>query len=60
MRMGLSDTKKGEEVTLDLNFPEDYQNEEMQGKAVQFKVKINKISQAPELTDRMGGGKHGL
>ena len=48
---GLIGHKKGEEVTLDLNFPEDYQNEEMQGKAVQFKVKINKISQAPELTD---------
>ena len=48
---GLIGHKKGEEVTLDLTFPEDYQNEEMQGKAVQFKVKINKISQAPELTD---------
>lgn len=48
---GLIGHKKGEEVTLDLTFPEDYKNEEMQGKAVQFKVKINKISQAPKLTD---------
>ena len=28
---GLIGHKKGEEVTLDLNFPEDYQKEEMQG-----------------------------
>lgn len=48
---GLIGHKKGEEVTLDLTFPTDYQAEEMQGKAVQFKVKINSISQAPELTD---------
>lgn len=48
---GLIGHKKGEEVTLDLTFPTDYQAEEMQGKAVQFKVKINSISQASELTD---------
>ncbi len=48
---GLIGHKKGEEVTLDLVFPTDYKAEEMQGKAVQFKVKINSISQAPELTD---------
>ena len=33
---GLIGHKKGEEVTLDLTFPEDYQNEEMHGKAVHF------------------------
>lgn len=49
---GLIGKKKGEEVTLDLNFPDPYtKNEELSGKAVQFKVKINKISAAPELTD---------
>lgn len=48
---GLIGHKKGEEVTLDLTFPIDYQVEEMQGKAVQFKVKINNISQPPQLTD---------
>lgn len=48
---GLIGHKKGEEVTLDLTFPQDYKAEEMQGKAVQFKVKINKISEPAELTD---------
>lgn len=49
---GLVGHKKGEEVTLDLTFPDPYeQNESLSGKAVQFKVKINKISAAPELTD---------
>ena len=52
---GLIGHKKGEEVTLDLVFPTDYKAEEMQGKAVQFKVKINSISQAPELTDEWAG-----
>lgn len=50
---GLVGHKKGEEVTLDLTFPDPYErNESMSGKAVQFKVKINKISAAPELTDK--------
>lgn len=49
---GLKGHKKGEEVTLDLTFPEDYQKEDFQGKAAQFKVKINKISQPAELTDQ--------
>ncbi len=49
---GLVGHKKGEEVTLDLTFPDPYkQNESLSGKAVQFKVKINKISAAPEVTD---------
>lgn len=49
---GLIGKKKGEEVTLDLNFPDPYtRNTELSGKAVQFKVKINKISMAPELSD---------
>lgn len=48
---GLIGHKKGEEVTLDLTFPEDYHQKDFQGKAVQFKVKINKISAPAELTD---------
>lgn len=48
---GLVGHKKGEEVTLDLTFPVDYKATELQGKAVQFKVKINSISVKPELTD---------
>lgn len=48
---GLIGHKKGEEVTLDLTFPEDYHVEDKRGKAVQFKVKINKISAPAELTD---------
>lgn len=49
---GLVGHKKGEEVTLDLTFPDPYEmNPDLSGKAVQFKVKINKISAAPEVTD---------
>ena len=48
---GLVGHKKGEEVTLDLTFPVDYRATELQGKAVQFKVKINSICVKPELTD---------
>lgn len=48
---GLIGHKKGEEVTLDLTFPEDYRAPELQGQAVQFKVKINKISEPQKLTD---------
>ena len=49
---GLVGHKKGEEVTLDLTFPDPYKmNPDFSGKAVQFKVKINKISAPPTLTD---------
>lgn len=48
---GLIGHKKGEEVTLDLTFPDNYQQKDFQGKKVQFKVKINKISEPPMLTD---------
>ena len=49
---GLVGHKKGEEVTLDLTFPDPYKpNPDFSGKAVQFKVKINKISAPPALTD---------
>ncbi len=49
---GLIGAKKGDEVTLNLQFPDPYQNNpDLAGKDVQFKVKINKISQPAELTD---------
>lgn len=49
---GLIGAKKGNEVTLNLKFPDPYQNNpDFSGKDVQFKVKINKISQPAELTD---------
>lgn len=49
---GLIGHKKGEEVTLDLTFPDPYKpNPDFSGKAVQFKVKINKISAPPTLSD---------
>ena len=48
---GLLKAKAGDEVVLDLTFPEDYQNKEVAGKDVQFKVTVNSASQAvlPEL-----------
>lgn len=49
---GLIGAKKGDEVTLNLKFPDPYQNNpDLAGKDVQFKVKINKISAPAELTD---------
>lgn len=39
---GLVGAKKGDVVTLDLTFPKSY-TEELSGKAVQFKVTINKV-----------------
>lgn len=48
---GLIGHKKGEEVTLDLTFPENYSNADLAGQAVQFVVKINKISEPAPLTD---------
>ena len=41
---GLIGAKYGETVVLDLKFPEDYGNEELNGKDVQFTVNINNIS----------------
>lgn len=41
---GLIGAKYGETVVLDLKFPEDYGNEELNGKDVQFTVNVNNIS----------------
>lgn len=50
---GLIGHKKGDEVTLNLKFPDDYGEEDLNGKDVLFKVKINLIEKMtyPELTD---------
>ncbi len=42
--------KPGDEVTVNVTFPEDY-NEEMGGKEASFAVTINSIMVTPELTD---------
>lgn len=49
----LIDAKIGTEVEVNVSFPEDYQAENLAGKAVVFKVDINSISrkELPELDD---------
>ncbi|MDE6994663.1 MAG: FKBP-type peptidyl-prolyl cis-trans isomerase [Lachnospiraceae bacterium] len=42
--------KPGEELTVEVTFPEDY-NEEMAGKDASFAVTVNGINKTPELTD---------
>ncbi len=43
----------GEEFTIDVTFPEEYQAEELAGKAAQFKIKLHEIKakELPELDD---------
>jgi trigger factor len=43
----------GEEIEVNVTFPEDYQSEELQGKPALFKVKINSIKkkELPEIDD---------
>lgn len=50
---GLTKKKAGDEVVLDLVFPEDYQNKDLAGKPVKFDIKINSVSAPvlPELND---------
>ncbi len=50
---GLIGHSVGEEVALNVTFPENYQSEELAGQPVVFNVKINYISEkkAPELND---------
>ncbi len=42
---GLEGKKAGEELSLNLKFPEDYGKEEFQGKDVEFKVKVNTVNE---------------
>lgn len=50
---GLIGKKKGEEVELNLTFPEEYHVDELKGQEVVFKVKINEVTEEiyPELDD---------
>ena len=48
---GVVGMKTGETKDIDLSFPEDYWNEEMAGVSVTFRVTVQKVSRAPELTD---------
>lgn len=50
---GIVGMKAGEEKTLALAFPDDYHSEELKGQAVEFKIKLHKVSekQLPELND---------
>ncbi|MBV1931889.1 MAG: trigger factor [Porticoccaceae bacterium] len=45
----------GEEKTVPLTFPEDYQSEDLKGAAVEFKIKVNTVNeqQLPELNDEL-------
>ena len=50
---GLIGVSAGDETVLKLKFPKDYHSEELKGKAVQFAVKVNSVSekQIPEMDD---------
>lgn len=50
---GLIGAKKGDKVTLNLTFPENYQNADLAGQAVVFEVTVNAVKekQVPELND---------
>lgn len=48
---GLVGHKKGEEVQLNLTFPENYGNADLAGADVTFDVTINDVKRIPELTD---------
>ena len=43
---GLIGKETDEDVTLNLTFPDDYGNEQLKGKPVEFKVKINTVNEA--------------
>lgn len=43
--------KIGDEVTVNVTFPDDYENKELAGKDAEFKVVINGIYDVPEFTD---------
>ncbi|MBO5564154.1 MAG: trigger factor [Lachnospiraceae bacterium] len=55
---GLIGVKKGETVDLNLRFPDEYMNEELEGQEVVFTVTVNSIqaSVEPDLTDEFVEG----
>ena len=50
---GLEGLTGGEEIVLNLTFPDDYQSEDLQGASVEFAVKINQVSakKLPKMDD---------
>ena len=50
---GIVGMSAGEEKVIALTFPEDYHSEELKGAAVEFKIKVNAVSERklPELND---------
>lgn len=66
---GLAGVESGDERTLDLQFPEDYQTEKLAGKAARFEVKVLKVAEPvlPEINEEFAkaygvseGGVEGL
>lgn len=51
---GIIGMKKDEEKTIDVTFPEDYQNDELKGKGAQFDIVVKNIKEAelPEIDDK--------
>jgi len=58
---GIEGLRAGEEKTLELTFPEDYQAEDLRGAAVQFAVKLNEVRELipAEMNDEFFG-KYGV
>ena len=52
---GLVGSKAGDEATLKLKFPDDYRNEVLKGKPVEFHVHVKEVKETvlPELTDKL-------
>ncbi|WP_111656485.1 trigger factor [Isoalcanivorax indicus] len=50
---GIEGLSAGEQKTIDVTFPEDYQAEELKGKTAQFAITVNKVEakQLPEIDD---------
>lgn len=50
---GIVGGKAGEELEIEVTFPEDYQNEELAGKPAKFEIKIHEVQepQLPELNE---------
>lgn len=52
---GLLGMSKGDEKTVDVNFPEDYHGKDVAGKTAQFALKVTKVSEGvvPELNEEL-------
>src|SRR5690606_15870277 len=50
---GIVGLKAGEQKTIEVTFPEDYQSEELKGAKAEFSITVNSVSEAelPELND---------